>query len=109
MKRSSKHPDSKSLMYVILYIYADTLACLRSFIYIQQKHAFIFSMYLSVAICTAGCGETDINALFHADNGLIYPIVGNMQHYNKIVANLKSFFTDAKDEILADFDFLCLI
>jgi hypothetical protein len=28
-------------------------------------------------------------------------IVGNMQHYDKIVANLKSVFTDAKDEILS--------
>ncbi|MDR1112452.1 MAG: hypothetical protein LBL18_01655, partial [Bacteroidales bacterium] len=28
-------------------------------------------------------------------------IVGNRQHYNKIVANLKSVFTNAKDEILS--------
>ncbi|MDR1112457.1 MAG: hypothetical protein LBL18_01680 [Bacteroidales bacterium] len=53
MKRSSKHSDSKSLMYAMFYIYADAPAPVMK--RTRQTHALVLLACLGAAICTEGC------------------------------------------------------
>ncbi|MDR1112454.1 MAG: hypothetical protein LBL18_01665 [Bacteroidales bacterium] len=77
MKRKVKKSNCTLLLLVCLGIAICTASCVKQHDCDYGETGSFTSYKEPQKIIVCGLG-TDINALFHADNGRIYPIVGNI-------------------------------